>query len=271
MLSLEERELLGWLTANYARGAGAVVDGGCFVGGSTVPLAEGLRASGREGVIDVYDLFEVEPYMTDFYFKDTDLRPGDSFRPLFDANTAHVADRLAVHEGDLAVNGWSGAPIEVMFVDCAKAWSLNDFIVQEFFSCLIPGRSIVVQQDYVYATCPWVVLTMEALADCFVPVGFAEYCSVVYLCVGDVSREAAAISELGHERRMELMERAMARFRGYPRAVLACAQAFLLVEHGDLEAANALIDRVERTGPEHYAVAQAVQSSRAVAQAAAAA
>src|SRR5208282_5190833 len=139
MLSHEERQLLYWLTATYRSGVGAIVDGGCFVGGSTVALAEGLRARGAGGVIDVFDMFEVEPYMTDFYFKGANLSVGDSFRPLFDRNTAEVADRLRVHQGDLMQAGWSGEDAEILFIDCAKSWSLNDFIIEEFFPSLIPG------------------------------------------------------------------------------------------------------------------------------------
>ena len=37
-------------------------------------------------------------------------------------------------------------------------------------------------RTHVFAFCPWVILTMEHLADYFEPVAFAEYSSVVYLC-----------------------------------------------------------------------------------------
>lgn len=41
MLSLEERRLLYWLAREYFAGIGAIVDGGSFVGGSTLALGEG--------------------------------------------------------------------------------------------------------------------------------------------------------------------------------------------------------------------------------------
>jgi hypothetical protein len=259
MLSLEERQLLYWLTSAYWSGTGAIVDGGCFVGGSTVPLAEGLRAAGRHSVVDVYDLFKVEPYMTDFYFKDHDLSAGDSFRPLFDANTAHLADLLQVHAGNLTSERWRGEPIEILFVDFSKSWALNDFIVSEFFPCLIPGRSIVVQQDAVFAGCPWVALTMEAFSNYFEPVGFAEHCSIVYLCTNPIPRSLAPVSALPHVRRIELMDQVITRFQGSPRAVLECAKATLLIEHGDFDAAQLIIDRVAAEGPGHYSVRAAVE------------
>jgi hypothetical protein len=264
MLSLEERKLLYWLTSTYRTGGGAIVDGGCFVGGSTVPLAEGLRTSSTEGVVDVYDLFEVEPYMTDFYFKDHGLRSGDSFRQVFDGNTGEVADLLRVHEGDLMQEGWTGEPIEILFIDFAKSWALNDFIMEQFFPYLVPGRSIVVQQDYVFPGCPWVILTMEHLSDYFQPVAFAEYCSAVYLCRQKVPPGLPPVSELPHERRIELMDRAMRRFFGYPRGVLECAKATLLIEHGDLDTANEIIERVAQEGPDHHSLRAAVELCRSL-------
>ncbi|MDQ6607806.1 MAG: hypothetical protein M3Z06_14825, partial [Actinomycetota bacterium] len=255
-------QLLYWLTASYFRGEGSIVDGGCFVGGSTVPLGEGLRAAGRRGTIDVYDMFEVEPYMTDFYFKDTELRAGETFRPIFDRNTGHLSELLRVHQGDLSQIGWSGHPIEILFIDFAKAWSLNDFIVENFFPSLIPGRSVVVQQDYVFAGCPWLILTMEQLSGYFEPVAFAEYNSVVFLCTEPVPAGLPPVSELPHESRMELCHRAIARFRGYPREVLECAKAVLLVEHGDRQQADAILDRVEARNGAHFAVRPAIDLVR---------
>ncbi|MHB8658426.1 MAG: hypothetical protein ACYC91_10815 [Solirubrobacteraceae bacterium] len=259
MLSVEERQLLYWLARSRFSGAGAIVDGGCFVGGSTVALGEGLRASGRDAVIDVFDMFEVEPYMTDFYFRGEDLKAGDSFRPVFGRNTDHVADLLRVHEGDLMASGWRGDPIEILFVDISKTWGLNDFLVSEFFPCLIPQRSVVVQQDFVYPGCPWVIVTMEYLADCFTPVAFAEYCSVVYQCTAPVPRGLEPVSALAHEVKMDLVQRAVGRFMGYPRAVLECAKATLLWEQGDFEAARAVLAGVQALpGSDHFAVSAAV-------------
>jgi hypothetical protein len=262
MLSIEERQLLHWLTARHYAAAGAIVDGGCFVGGSTVALAEGLRAAGRREAIDVYDLFDVQPYMAESYFKGSDLRAGDSFRPWFDSNTAHVSDLLRVHPGDVTTEGWRGDPIEILAVDFAEDWSLNDFVVANFFPCLIPGRSVVVQRKFVFAVCPWVAVTMEELAHCFEPVAFAESCSVAYFVKGKPPAGQPPISSLPQRRQLELFERALARFRGYPRDVLECAKAALLIDHGDREQARAVLGRVASANSGHAAVAAAIELVR---------
>lgn len=259
MLSLEERQLLFWLASSYYRGEGAIVDGGCFVGGSTVPLAEGLKSTGAKGMIDVYDRFETEPYMNDHYFVDEPRTVGESFLSVFQHNTRHVSDRLRVHADDLLAQPWFGGPIEILFVDLSKTWQLNDFIVEHFFPHLIPGRSVVVQQDFVFAGCPWVPLTMEYLSDWFEPIGFAEYCSVVYVTRAAIPADLEPVSAIAHPRRMELIDQAIRRFRGYPRDVLECAKATLLLEVGDVEQADAVLARVADKRSDHYSVTAALQ------------
>jgi hypothetical protein len=259
MLSVEERQLLFWLASSHYRGEGAIVDGGCFLGGSTIPLGEGLTASGMAGIIDVYDRFEVEPYMNDMYFQGENRAAGSSFRPVFEENIRHVAEHVRVHEGDLTEQSWNGDPIEILFVDLSKTWELNDFIVEQFFPSLIPGRSVVVQQDFVFAICPWVPLTMEYLADYFEPVGFAEYCSVVYATRSAIPAGLEPVSGLPHTRQIELMDAAISRFRGYPRDVLECAKALLLVNQGDVEQADAVFQRISAEGTDHFAVRAALE------------
>ena len=259
MLSIDERQLLQWLTAHYYSGQGAIVDGGPFVGGSTVALAEGLLSAGRSDAIDVYDRFEVEPYMSEMYFQHDGLVGGDSFLPVFERNTAHVAELLSVHAGDLLGASWRGDPIELLFVDCSKTWELNDFIVAEFFPSLIPNRAVVIQQDFVFALCPWVALTMEYLADHFEPVGFVEQCSVVYATRSAPPADVAPVSGLPHDRQMELMDAAIRRFRGYPRDVLECAKALLLAYQGDAEQADAIVARVAECGSGHFAAQAALE------------
>jgi hypothetical protein len=247
MLSIEERQLLAWLTESYWEGEGAIVDGGCFLGGSTLALGEGLRANTSapsDARIDVFDLFEVEPYMVDMYFEGKGLRAGDSFRGEFDRATAQIADLLEVHDGDLAELGWDGRPIEVLFVDFAKSWSLNDVVIREFLPCLIPNRSVVIQQDYAFAFQPWIAITMEHLREYFEAVAFAEYNTAVFVCRKQVPRDVPLPSELSYETKLALLETATQRFRGYPRSYLESGKAMLLLEQGDHAGAQAQLQDV---------------------------
>lgn len=248
MLSTAERRLLFWLAAHHARGEGAIVDAGCFVGGSTVALAEGLRANARAGDarIDAFDRFIVDEFMAERYLAEHGLRPGDSFRPVFDANTASVRDLLVVHEGELAEAGWEERPIDVLFVDIAKTWAVNDVVTRRFFPRLVPGRSIVVQQDMAHALCPWLAITMELLADHFELLGYVEHNSVVYRCRASIPPDAIphALRTLPDDRKLALLDRAIARFEGVPEALLRCARAVLLAELGDAGGARGELARV---------------------------
>ncbi len=75
---------------------------------------------------------------------------GTSFAPIHSANIAKVQDLVAVHAGDVMQAPLPPGDIEVLFIDLAKHWTVNDHVVRAFFPRLIPGRSIVVQRDYLH-------------------------------------------------------------------------------------------------------------------------
>ena len=64
MLSAQELELLYTLARDQYTGRGEIVDGGAFLGGSTLALANGLRDNRRvqdkNGRIHSYDLFRAD-------------------------------------------------------------------------------------------------------------------------------------------------------------------------------------------------------------------
>ena len=47
MLNPEEQRMLRWIAREHYADQGAIVDAGCFLGGSTVSLAQGLREAKR--------------------------------------------------------------------------------------------------------------------------------------------------------------------------------------------------------------------------------
>ena len=131
MLSDRERALLYWLARYYFSGAGWIVDAGSFLGGSTVALACGLIDQGilaNRLPIASYDRFIVEPYtLARFgaYFPIPEV--GRSFRPAFDRNVAKFG-KVEVQEGDVSALGWSGEPIEILFLDLVKTWRVHEVV-----------------------------------------------------------------------------------------------------------------------------------------------
>ncbi len=273
MLSTAERALLYWLARDYYTGAGEIVDGGCFLGGSTLSLARGLIDGGHateRAHIHVYDLFASDPYMIEHYLKPLGINcaNGESFRPVFDANTRAVASLLRVNQGDICQIGWTGEPIEIMFIDISKHWSINDMLLTDFFPCLIPGRSVVIQQDLVFEWCPWLAVTMEYLADYFEYVAFVEYNTTVYLHTRPIPPHILRVKlwDLPVEHKIELMDRAIGRFSGYAKGMLECAKAALLLECGRAHQTIEILAQVRQHNPEDHLVLRAASGVEAAAR-----
>jgi SAM-dependent methyltransferase len=233
MLAPDELRLLNYLGDQYYTGAGCIVDAGCFLGGSTVALADGLRRNLRrrgrteEKLIHSYDRFEIEEWNIGSYFSAPD-QPGESFRPRFDRNIASHADLIEVHEGDVRSSPWQGGPIEILFIDIAKHSTVCDWLTWQFFPHLIPGKSVVIQQDYLYHHwVAWLHITMEFYSDYFEYVGDTGVNSVMFLNTKripeDVLRENT-VESLTTAEKIELMDRAAARFTGVQAELLQSAK-----------------------------------------------
>lgn len=220
MLRSDERALLFYLASQCSRDLGCIVDAGCFLGGSTTALALGVRARQRKAGhatrtrIHSYDLFEAEEW-TIGKFLPASFSPGQSFRSLFDENISDVAEFIEVHAGDITSAPWSGGPIEILFIDCAKHWVVSDFITAHFFKSLIPGHSIVIQQDYIWDCWnAWIHITMEYYADYFRILTHTPVNSVVFLYEREIpALHPNLIGSMDADTKVELMRRARHRFR----------------------------------------------------------
>jgi hypothetical protein len=237
MLMQDELKLLAWLGERYWRGDGIIVDAGCFLGGSTVALASGVRANlARRGLpetplIHSYDLFRVEDWTRGLYLPES-TKAGDSTRRRFDRNTAPFEPLLRVVEGDITASRPPETRIEILFIDLAKHWTVCDWITETLFPRLIPGRSIVVQQDYLWGEgTGWLQVTMEYFAD-----EFEIVCDTWRNSVAFRLRKPFApgrlrprlVESLSVAEKAALMERAAARFPPDQAAVLRSAAADFL-------------------------------------------
>jgi hypothetical protein len=199
MLGLEERKLLYHLARDVYTGAGAVIDAGCFCGASTCSLAAGLRdnpLAPRGKFLHAYDLFVADlPYIIDFAsgYMGRNLAIGDSFRPIYDESVREFAQLIDTHEGDLFAATWDGAkPIEVLFIDAAKSIELQKKILDLFFPSLIPGKSIVVQQDFHHPGAFYIVVAMDYLRDHFTVIEERSDSSVAFRLESAIPREKLA-------------------------------------------------------------------------------
>ncbi len=185
----EELAFLKSYARNAFQGKGRIVDLGIWFGATTRMLAEGLKENkhiqpGKH--IQAYDLFRWEEWMKPIAKQiglETDFHPGDSFAGLVRKHLKPFEGTVEVIETDLATYVYPGHPIEFLFVDANKSWALADAILRTFFPHLIPGESIVVQQDFAYhhPICATSVLGMYKYRECFERIEHvSNSCSVAF-------------------------------------------------------------------------------------------
>lgn len=158
---------------------GSIVDAGCFVGGTTMSLVQGLLQNklletNREklsGLIRVYDLFCIDDdYILGHLRKNYPGRDFDgesSFLGVFEDNLAEHKHLLDVRPGDVMRSGYHDAEeIEILGVDLCKALPVTDYVVRTFFPRLL-ADALVIQQDFIHQYHPHIHLSMLLLDDCF--------------------------------------------------------------------------------------------------------
>jgi SAM-dependent methyltransferase len=242
MLTPDELRLLHYLAEERYTGEGAIVDAGCFLGGSTLALADGLRrnlwrrGAGEEKLIHTYDRFEIEGWTIGHFF-DKSAQAGESFKSIFDRNITPYASLVEVHPGDVRHWPWERGPVEILFIDAAKHWTVCDWVTWQFFPRLIPGKSLVIQQDYLYHHwVAWIHVTMEFYSEYFEYVCDTGVNSVVFLNTrripAGVLREKT-VESLTTAEKVDLMDRAAARFEGKQAELLRSAKQHFLEMLGE--------------------------------------
>jgi hypothetical protein len=270
MLSKMERRVLYSLARDYASGDGAIVDAGAFLGGSTASLLAGVRDRTERWTgppVTSYDLFRVDDYMVPKFFSDDgSIRVGESFRPRFDAHVSRFDVPHVVHEGDITEIGWSGDPIEVLFLDILKSWEINDAVLRDFFPSLIPGRSVIVHQDYGWGENPWIAITVELMRDSLVLLDWMEWGTHVYFVERELPRDVLehGVRDLDIDTKIELTEQAASHAEGWVLGMLEISRAVLLGERDGPQAALAELDAVRERHPQRGFVIGCIKGARAL-------
>lgn len=185
MLTKREQRLYLWLTSEWATGCGDIVDLGCFVGGSTARLAQGLIPRGLGRRVHAFDRFTADPATKrNVLYKNGVARfRGNDILPLSRRLLKPWENLIELHPGEIEDAYWPDTPIELLVMDASKTASTMDAMSATFFPHLVPGHSLVVQQDLMHWSQPWIAAQMEMLAKFFTPVAFAAPSSVVYACM----------------------------------------------------------------------------------------
>ncbi|MEM7623038.1 MAG: class I SAM-dependent methyltransferase, partial [Planctomycetota bacterium] len=180
MLHPRELNYLHWLASTLEH-RGRVVELGCFLGGSTTALVEGMATRGTHHppvlAHDGFVLPDDPDYANTWWMKPFRLEPGQNFRKRYEELHASRLDRIEVREGWIPSEITPGSdietypeqePIELLFVDAAKTTGSHRVIADAFFPHLIEGGYLV-QQDFMDALLPWLPIHMFQRRDRFEP------------------------------------------------------------------------------------------------------
>jgi hypothetical protein len=178
-------------------GKGEIVDLGCWLGSTTIPLLRGLlknpafEKSSRK--VYAYDLFVWYDWMNSSLIG-TNLvgkyKEGDRFLDEFKKRTEKYASHIEICAGDLAEIGWNGNKIEFLLIDAMKNWELSNAIVKHFFGSLAADESYILHQDFGHYFTPWIHLLHWNFRDYFVFVeDVPDSGSTVFKCVKKIPAE----------------------------------------------------------------------------------
>jgi len=253
MLGHDERLLLHWAARAGNAGGDAVVDAGCFIGGSTVSLGHGIKARGAgapQSPLHVYDLFVFGAEGEKVWVPDGfEFAVGGSTVAVFEHHVRAVRDLLRIHRGDVRLEHWTDGSIGVLFIDIAKSWDTGDAVWRAFFPSLVPNESLIIQQDLVHWGHPWCAIVMELLADRFDYLGWAWFSSAVYRCVRTISASDLPTSlqrDLSLEESLALVDRAAERLGEPIGGSVRMSGAVVLAGHRRFSAARARVDEARR-------------------------
>jgi hypothetical protein len=208
MLTPEESQLYHWL-GRRARGLGATVDLGAYAGGSAARLLSGLAHSGHPFHVHSYDRFRSSRAFWAKFMPDEPLPEADDadLLPVVRRHLAPWQDHVTLHIGDIGDKRWTGGAIEILSVDAAKGAVMADHVAAEFYPALVPGQSILVQQDYLMSVQPWLCAQMVSLRDCFVPLAHVPRVGLVFLCLAPVTEAALQAARVGQLTDGKLMQK----------------------------------------------------------------
>ena len=198
MVTDDELHFLEAYARDFYTGAGTIVDLGCWLGATTAALARGVADNPqreRPRPIEAYDLFVWYEWMDPIariLGLPQEHHPGDDFLEHTRAILAPWEHLIRLHKADLSQETSVSDPVEFLMIDAMKSWPLANAISRNFFPELIAGKSLVVQQDFLFHS-PIIAtnhVLMWALREWFEPVHqVPRSTSVVFLNTRQLTRE----------------------------------------------------------------------------------
>jgi hypothetical protein len=194
MVSSDEMAFFTESAARYVGREGAIVDLGCWLGSTSIALAQGILSNrseadnGNEKVFGL-DRFQWEGWMpADIPY--SVYEPGDSFLP--EARRVvreYGGGRVELIQADLGVYEWSGGAIKILLVDAMKNEDLAIQIPRNFFASLVPG-SLLIHQDFKHYYTSWIHVLQYQLRQYFRFYRSVGWGTVAFDVVASIPKEA---------------------------------------------------------------------------------
>lgn len=204
MTTQTEQAYLEEYAGSIYSGTGAMVDLGCWLGSTTIPLVKGLMRNPNLRRVSIpiyaYDRFLWEQWMEENgVVRGSEIegkyKPGESFLEEFKKRTSPWADQIRTIAGDLCELSWNGGPIEFLLIDAMKSWDLVNAILRGFFPFLIPNKSYILHQDFAHYYESWIHLAHYRLRNYFQLVHIVPQSqSFVFQCTKQIPPELLTLS-----------------------------------------------------------------------------
>lgn len=267
-----ERAYVQWAAQDYYQGSGCIVELGCWLGSLTNYLCAGLTANphvAEKKPVYVYDRFQWTSIMND-YLATTEhserYGEGDDYSDFFTERMGTHADLLHVTKGDLLQQDWSGQPIEVLLVDVMKSPALTAAVYRNFFPFLIPGKALILHQDYLTFAHPWIHILTYLLRDSLELKHIIPHSGMVSFTATDSFDPELEVPDTNDAITAHLIQRAYEwNFQLFPEqhhACLAAAAIHLHLQRSDLSSAEKLCQRYRSVLPEEPAYQHMVKFNR---------
>lgn len=171
MTSLEEQQFYKKSAAEASDLEGQIVDLGCWMGSTTIPLVQGINQSSTTNSssekVFAFDRFIWESWMDQFMPRlSRQYAPGDSFLQEAQEILKEFKGHIELIECDLNIYVWKEGSIKLLLVDAMKSEELARSIARNFFPFLIKD-AFVIHQDFKHHYTPWIHLLMYRLKDYF--------------------------------------------------------------------------------------------------------
>lgn len=171
MVSSDEMAFFRESAARYVGKEGAIVDLGCWLGSTSIALAQGIlsRGSGADNLTEKvlgFDRFVWEEWMP-AQIPYGIYQPGESFLP----EARHVVrdsggGLVELIQADLTLYEWRAGPIKILLVDAMKNENIARQITTTFFPSLMTG-GLLIHQDFKHYYTTWIHVIQYRLRQYF--------------------------------------------------------------------------------------------------------